>query len=145
MGVSRWLFVDGPVEENIMNTVEKSFGVSFLSDYKECVIKFNGGYPEPNKFDFDNGIQGVFNDLISFTNEDLNIQMFYNFNLDTFTRGIVPFARDPFGNLLCFDYRESKKEPQIIFYNHEESDFVLICNSFTELLGRMYSIEDEEG
>ncbi|WGV58804.1 SMI1/KNR4 family protein [Brevibacillus brevis] len=147
MGLIRWMFVEKPVDEITVATVEKKFGVRFPSDYRECVQKYNGGYPKPQKFDFDNGTQGVFNDLISFTDEVLNIQMFFDFKDDPCTMRIVPFGRDPFGNLLCFDFRNSLDKPQIVFYDHEEKieDAITpICTSFTELLERMYSLEENK-
>ncbi|MNC74206.1 SMI1 / KNR4 family protein [compost metagenome] len=92
----------------------------------------------------DNGEQGILNDLLSFTDSDLNIMMFYNFAEESSIDGLVPFARDPFGNLLCFDYRLNKTSPQVIFFDHEEAGeeaVIPVCSTFTELLDGLYSIE----
>lgn len=130
----KWLYTEQQVERDIIQNVEQKFGVKFPSEYIDCVMNFNGGYPEPNMFNCDNGIQGVFNDLISFTNEDLNISMFYDFLDEPLTKGIVPFGRDPFGNLLGFDYRGLQSNPTIVFFDQEESEIYPVCNTFGELL-----------
>lgn len=82
-------------------------------------MNFNGGYPEPNLFEYDNEAQGIFNDLISFTNPDLNMSMIYEYSKEELPERIVPFGRDPFGNFLCFDYRSMQENPTIVFYDHE--------------------------
>lgn len=90
------------------------------------------------------GEQGVLINLLSFTNDNLNITMFYDFEEETSIAGLVPIARDPFGNLLCFDYRLKVQSPEIIFYDHEEigEDAIIpVCSTFTELLNGLYSAE----
>lgn len=123
MGVEKWLFSGEPLNEDKIIEVEKLFGFQFPSDYKQCIIKNNGGYPEPNIFDSDDGrLEAVFNNLISFTDTNINIKMFHEFSSEK----LIPFARDPFGNLLCFDYSKNVNSPHIIFYNTEESEIALI-------------------
>ncbi|CQR55772.1 SMI1/KNR4 family protein [Paenibacillus riograndensis] len=144
MGVKSWLFYEELLDDTIITSVENNFGIVFPSDYKKCVEMYNGGYPNPNCFDMDNGEQGILNDLLSFIDSDLNIMMFYNFAEESSIDGLVPFARDPFGNLLCFDYRLNKTSPQVIFFDHEEAGeeaVIPVCSTFTELLDGLYSIK----
>lgn len=136
----KWLFSEEIVDEQIINKVEKSFGVNFPNDYKECVKKYNGGYPEPNTFEFVTGGEGVINDLLSFTSEEMNIGMFYD-PIQPEIEGIIPFAKDPFGNLICFDYRADKLSPTIVFWDHEEEGeaaIEIICHTFSELLDGLH-------
>ncbi|MGN0974171.1 MAG: SMI1/KNR4 family protein [Bacilli bacterium] len=139
MGLKKWFFLGKPLGENKIIEVERLFGFKLPDDYKNCVMENNGGFPEPNTFDCDDGrIEAVFNDLISFTDEDLNIKMFSEFSL----KKLIPFGRDPFGNLLCFDYNENIDSPKVVFYNCEETGSTLItpvCQTFTDLLDRLYS------
>ncbi|MBP3041174.1 SMI1/KNR4 family protein [Bacillaceae bacterium Marseille-Q3522] len=141
MGLKKWLFSGEHLDEKKITEVEKSFGFKFPADYKQCIMKNNGGFPEPNIFDCDDGrTEAVFNNLISFTDENLNIKMFYEFSLQK----LIPFARDPFGNLLCFDYRDNDESPKIVFYNCEENGITLVtpvCESFTVLLDRLYPLK----
>jgi hypothetical protein len=139
VAVEKWLFKDPPVEEEKITEIEKLYGVILPYDYKECIKENNGGFPEPNIFDCDDeSIEKVFNNLISFTDENVNIRMFQEFSSGS---SLFPFAKDPFGNLICFDYRESNESPKVVFLNFEESgetSITLICDSFTMLLDRLY-------
>ncbi|OMF84180.1 SMI1/KNR4 family protein [Paenibacillus sp. FSL R7-0337] len=144
MGVNKWINGEELHDETLIKLVENNFGVKFPEDYKRCIQLYNGGYPEPNCFDMNDGEQGVLINLLSFTNDNLNITMFYDFEEETSIAGLVPIARDPFGNLLCFDYRLKVQSPEIIFYDHEEigEDAIIpVCSTFTELLNGLYSAE----
>ncbi|MGE7902932.1 SMI1/KNR4 family protein [Peribacillus sp. NPDC094092] len=143
MGLKKWLFVEEEKpDEGVIASIERLFEIEYPDDYKMCVMKYNGGFPEPNIFNFGEGQQGVFNDLISFTDNDINIGMFYEQFSSPALKGIVPFARDPFGNYLCFDYRNNYSSPKIIFFNHEEEALSQVCDTFSDLLEQMYSLED---
>lgn len=58
--------------------------------------------------------------------------------------GIVPFACDPFGNEICFDYHLNIENPYVVFWDHEiayedpNKALSHICNSFTELVNKLY-------
>ncbi|MBA4538836.1 SMI1/KNR4 family protein [Bacillus aquiflavi] len=140
MGLKKWLFSDESLDEKKIIEVERLFGFKLPDDYKKCIMENNGGFPEPNIFNCDDGrIEAVFNNLISFTDENLNIKMFYEFS----SQKLIPFARDPFGNLLCFDYSKNNESPKIVFYNYEETgsaSITPVCKSFTALLDRLYSL-----
>lgn len=139
MGLIKWIFTEKSLDEMKIGEVENSFGFNLPDDYKQCIIENNGGFPEPNNFDCEDGrIEAVFNNLISFTNKDLNIKMFYEFS----SQKLIPFAKDPFGNLLCFDYRYNENSPKIVFYDFEETTITPVCDSFTDLLERLYALEN---
>lgn len=139
MGLISWMFTEEPLAKIKIIEVEKIFGFKLPDDYVQCVMKNNGGFPEPNSFDCDDGsIEMVFNNLISFTNEDLNIGMFTEF----VSQKLIPFARDPFGGLLCFDYCDKEELPKVIFYDCEEMKKTSVCDSFSDLLERLYALEN---
>ncbi|WHX47199.1 SMI1/KNR4 family protein [Paenibacillus woosongensis] len=139
-----WLESDGPASEEQIQKVEKYLGVEFPKDYKECVTQFNGGYPEPDLFDINEEKDAIFSCLLSHTNDEASILEVYDLSSNVLPAEIIPFARDPFGNLICFDYR-GKRIPTIIFFDHEEvgdKAIYQICSTFSELLERLYSIDD---
>ncbi|MFD2214907.1 SMI1/KNR4 family protein [Metabacillus endolithicus] len=139
MGLTKWKYTEEPIGEKKLVEVEEKFGFTFPADFKQCVIYNNGGFPDPNVFDCDDGrIEVVFNNLISFTNKDINIQMFYEFS----AQKLIPFARDPYGNLLCFDYRYNEDSPKVVFFisEDEETSITPVCDTFTDLINRLYSI-----
>ncbi|HAE43690.1 MAG TPA: SMI1/KNR4 family protein, partial [Clostridiales bacterium] len=61
---------------------------------------------------------------------------------------IYPFPEDPFGNLICFDYRNGmNKSLKVVFWDHEiahdssEEAIRYICVNFTILLHKLYTPE----
>ena len=143
----RWICENEKVEiETIMN-LEATLGVKFPRDYVEVVMQNDGAYPKPNRFDL-NGNEEVFNNLLSFSKDDsCYIVDTYNYAKDRLIDKIVPFAEDPFGNLICFDFRNIS-QPCIVFWEHEKafsdknSAIVYLCDSFTELLQMLHQTEE---
>lgn len=139
-----WIESDGSISDEIIQHVERYFGIEFPLDYKECVKLHNGGYPEPDIFNIDEDHDAIFSNLLSFTSKDANIVEVYDISSESLPKGIFPFAKDPFGNLICFDYRDDIKSPSIVFFDHElveEQGVFLICSTFTELLNSLYSTD----
>ena len=143
----RWICENESVETTTISKVEDIFGIEFPRDYVECIIKNNGGYPKPNRFNL-NGNEEVFNNFLSFDEEDSsNIINAYNDVKDRLIEKVIPFAEDPFGNLLCFDYRNNE-QPTIVFWEHEkafnnkENAISFICNTFSQLLNMLHESKE---
>ncbi|WHX50171.1 SMI1/KNR4 family protein [Paenibacillus woosongensis] len=86
-------------------------------------------------------MEGIFESLLSFTSEYSNIEVVHE--LTSLPENIIPFARDPFGGLICFDYRPSNDVPVIVFFDEEleNNNITFICESFSELINRLLIIE----
>ena len=134
---------------NLLN-VEKGLGIKFPEDFVKCAIKNHGGYPDLDTFDFENHEGAVFNRLLSFNEQKktfiLNV---FQAIKDRLLDGIYPFASDPFGNYLCFDYRKGKdKSPIVVYWDHEEAfenpdtAIHVVCDTFSELLSKLYKSEE---
>jgi cell wall assembly regulator SMI1 len=135
-----WERVVGSVDEKTIAKVEEKFSIRFPQEYKECVMKYNGGHPVPNVFYFTDEGEGCFDHLLSFTS-DPNIEDVYDIISDYVPEGIIPFATDPFGNDICFDYRKNKQRPNIVFRNQDEigdEAIEFICETFTEFLENLH-------
>lgn len=143
-----WRFADAEVDENAIADVEKELGIKFPQDYIDCAKKNHGGNPNPNLFVVTERGEAVFNVLLSYapTSVDYIVKV-YGWIKDRLVDGVYPFADDPFGNHICFDYRTSN-EPTIVFWDHElvfeepEKGLFPICNSFSELLAGLYPDND---
>ncbi|MBW9154791.1 SMI1/KNR4 family protein [Clostridium estertheticum] len=142
-----WICENDSVEIIAISKGGDMFGIEFPRDYVECIMKNDGGYPRPNRFNL-NGNEEVFNNLLSFDEEDSsNIMEAYNDVKDRLIRKVIPFAEDPFGNLICFDYRDSE-QPIIVFWEHEkafndkESAMSYLCDSFTDLLSMLHESQE---
>jgi hypothetical protein len=142
----RWISEEGLKEISTITKVETIFEIKFPKDYIECVMKNDGGYPMPNRFTL-NEHEEVFNKLLSLQEVSYNIIDTYNNVKDRLINGVIPFAEDPFGNLLCFDYRKSK-QPNIVFWDHEKafinrnSALCYLCDSFSDLLLLLHDAQD---
>jgi cell wall assembly regulator SMI1 len=146
MGEIKWERIVGGVDETIINLIEEKFSIRFPKEYKECVMKYNGGHPIPNIFYFTDEGEGIFDHLLSFTSEP-SIEEVYDIISDYIPEGIIPFATDPFGNDICFDYRKNKQIPNIVFRNQDEvgeEAIEFICETFMELLEKLHDSNEKQ-
>ena len=61
-----------------------------------------------------------------------------------FPKDLIPFADDGGGDLTCFDYRNCKENPPIVFWvcgEPEGEDTHFVANSFDEFLGMLHEPE----
>jgi hypothetical protein len=137
----QWLYGKN-IDLNEIAEVENKLNIIFPEDYKKCIIQNDGGYPALDTF-IVNGNEETFNNLLSISNV---IEVYENIK-DRLIDYIYPFAEDPFGNFLCFDYRESNLV-KIVFWEHEiafidkNKAIYYVCNTFSELLISLYEFEE---
>lgn len=135
----KWLnYKDSSID--IIESVEHRLQIALPEDYKQFVLKYDGGYPNPNHFKVDGKVE-IFNNLISLDeNEYDNIYEILEDLQERFGDQLIPFAEDGFGNFLCFDYSADKN---IVFWNHEKNcdDFnesTFVCSSFSSLIENLF-------
>jgi hypothetical protein len=125
-----WQDVDKIADKASIGTVERMLDVVFPHLYLETIKKFNAGSPVNNVFDTEKTSERVFSNLLSFNlDKDTSILTIWEDNKERMPNGIIPFATDPGGNYICFDYR-STTEPSVVFWNHEEN---FVINAEDEL------------
>lgn len=141
-----WLFSHEPVSEHEIASIESLLNIKFPRDYIECAKNNHGGNPSLQIYDFDGHQESVFNSLLSLNPGESNyILDVYNNVKDRLVNDIYPFADDPFGNLICFDYRNNDGISTVVFWDHElshenfEKAIIPICKTFTELLCRLHA------
>ena len=85
--------------------VEIKLNVKFPQDYVDVVSQNDGGYPSPNRLKV-NGNEEIINNLLSMKSDNSSyiIDVFENVS-DRLIEDVIPIAEDPFGNLICFDFR----------------------------------------
>lgn len=135
----KWLNYKGS-SIDIIESVEHRLQITLPEDYKQFVLKYDGGYPNPNHFKVDGKVE-IFNNLISLDeNEYNNIYEILEDLQDRIGDQLIPFAEDGFGNLLCFDYLANKN---IVFWDHEKNygdfkELPLVCFSFSSLIENLF-------
>jgi len=140
----RWICENENVTDESVSSVEKKFGVKFPVDYIDIIRNNDGGYPVPNRFNLQ-GNEEVLNNLLSFHEEDCCyiVNTYCDIN-ERLVDKIIPFAEDPFGNMICFDYRNDDTNPIVVFWDNEKSytdkegAIYHICDSFSELIQSLH-------
>ncbi|MGI8277119.1 SMI1/KNR4 family protein [Bacillus mycoides] len=116
-----WPVPDEPVSAEYIYEVGKQMDFIFPSDYVECAITNNGSAVLPYKFEVD-GVTRVFGTLLSYdTDSSEYIVKVYRTYATTIPKELVPFTFDPAGNLICFDYKNAKNNPVVVFWEHENA------------------------
>ena len=60
--------------------------------------------------------------IVSYDKESSeNIYKVYRNYASSLPKGLVPFAVDPAGNLICFDYKNHEYNPIVVFWEHENA------------------------
>lgn len=94
-------------------------GVHFPQDYIECVLENNGASAEPEAFDVDEVVRW-FGSLLFYDEKRIeNILKVYENYKGKIPNQVIPFAIDPSGNLICFDYKNHEENPIVIYGEHE--------------------------
>lgn len=141
-----WISAQKLINKVNVAEIEELLGIKLPEDFVTCALKNNGGYPVPNMFYSKNGKEEIFNNLLSFDSSNpVYMLNTYNSVKDRLIERIYPFAEDPGGNLICFDYRESNLlNPKVVLWDHEvahkfpEKAISYVCNTFTELLNSLH-------
>jgi hypothetical protein len=135
MGVS-WQFVHKLKKPSLVEEFEAENHISLPADLKECIKSNNAGYPEKSVFDTEQTHERVFNALISYNkNDPCNIYEAFPF-FQKMGAGLIPFADDPFGNILCI------QGTKVVLYLHETGDLENVANSFSEFLENLRPLDE---
>jgi len=93
---------------------EKKINNVLPVSYKNLIRVHDGGSPKPNIFDADKSKGRIFDKLLTYnTSVKLNIFSIYEYFNKEVDKTLVPFAKDPDDNLLCF-YFIKKNNPVIV-------------------------------
>lgn len=138
--------------QTFLSAVEEMWGFNLPKDYREFLLKTNGGQPEKPLFSFYDksdgsciskflGIKKSFNDNILLKQKDAGLRFPNNF---------IPIGSDVYGNLILLSVKNADRG-KIYFWDHEMeadngeipdySNLTLIANSFEEFIA---SLRDEE-
>lgn len=143
-----WEESESPVGRDAIEKLETELGVKFPEDYVLVALKSHGEYPNLDTYDFEGRNEAAFDRLLSLDPEEEDyIKTVIDDIQDRLVPKIIPFAADPFGNYICFDYRKNNN-PTVVFWDHEkayenpDSGLLPICNTFSELEDKLYELED---
>lgn len=141
----------GGVSEQDLINLEAQLGVKLPNSYRDFLKKHNGGYPQPDGFDFANGEDGSsvdkFLEISSSKNE--SVSEYYNNYKDRIPKDYFPIAKDPGGNLILIGVKNSNAD--IYFWDHENEaeggdvpgmdNMHLIASSLDDFINDLCEIE----
>ncbi|MDQ0860819.1 SMI1/KNR4 family protein [Bacillus sp. V2I10] len=138
--------------EQEITSVEEILSIKFPIDYRDFIKDHNGCSPLDKDVVIINSFRETLNYLLSFGDDNRPIDMLRTYEniKDRLIDNVIPFANDPGGNMFCFDFRELKHEPPIVFWDHEEAyedpngAVTYVCSGFTELINSLQSFEEED-
>jgi hypothetical protein len=118
-----------------ITSVEKKIEYSFPEEFRDVVLKHNGGRPRPGVVRLAEGSEHLVNRLFSFNSQDKSNILKMNENSSDFLReNYVIFADDGFGNYYAFFRRNAK----ISFYDAETDTAELVADTFADFLKALH-------
>lgn len=134
-----WRFVKGKVGYEDIMRLEGLFQVKFPELYTAMVLACHGGRPQPNRFDTEHAKGYVFKSLLPITNRYAsNMMDVHAWIGDRLPAGCIPFASDPSGNYICFDFMASSREPLVVLWNHETGKCEGTAKSIEQFMLHLY-------
>jgi cell wall assembly regulator SMI1 len=127
---------EAPVSEAEVAQVESELGVRLPDQYREFLLKYNGGSPQPPAFRYGTGpytdsLVQIFNCIRPGDYTDLRkqAQVFKGRVPDD----MLPIAADPFGNIIAIGVK-GDATGKVFFWDHETSDVHLVALTFEMFL-----------
>lgn len=140
---------NNPVDKHAISLVEDQVGYEFPEDYREFLLKYNGGLADEGVFDIPGrGQSSVI--FFGINTKKSHSDLVLNFNDYRFRlpEKSIPIGFDPGGNLICLVLIDG--EWKVYFWDHEkENDPPAVCNmvllneSFSEFIHSLKSEDNE--
>ena len=140
----RWYSAGKEIDnQNVMATFERISHLQLPDAYKEMVRFRDGGTMDGYLFsyEYDGNIDATSPSLfLCWQRETLESEYIWDEIADPpefFPKGLIPFAVDGGGNYTCFDYRNCRQDPHIVFWHHgfeEGKDVFYLADSFEEFI-----------
>ncbi|TSJ88010.1 SMI1/KNR4 family protein [Gilliamella apicola] len=149
------IYSKNPATLEDISNFEKIIKGSLPNDYKDFLMKYNGGQPQPNSFRFfsDRNDESMADYFLSLGREKYsNLLSYYDLYKDRIPSEFIPIAHDPEGNLIIMELKPNSN--RIYFWDHElEADedetpnmdnVYYINQSFTKFINDLYPLKEDE-
>ncbi len=146
--------VGAPIDETTVRQFEQTVGADIPTDYRDFLLKNNGGKPTPNVFDIpQENNASVLREFFGLNGAKTSkFQAKLETYKDRYPADMLPIGSDPSGNLVLLSVTGTEKG-KVYFWDHElEADderqpyyenIYLISNSFAEFLEGLHEDPDE--
>lgn len=124
-----------PATDEQVRAAERALRVRFPADFLAVAQPHPGAAPVPATFDLPDGSSSAVAHLLHFADEPF----FTNIVARRFPvegvipKGVIPFAEDVGGDLICFDHRTDYDAPPIAFWS-VDTGRIRLAGTFTEFV-----------
>lgn len=133
--ITEWKYVKPLTSEEKIKEFEDTVKFNLPEDFKKCVVQNNGGRPNLRTFDTDKEKERSFKSIFSFNTEDREtVWKTLDACEEELSDKYVAFGIDNFGNLICFD----RKNSNVIFLDVETLNTEYIAPTFSDFLDKLY-------
>lgn len=122
-----------PTREDDVRNLEQDLSVELPSDYRRFAITQGGAHPEPDTITLSGGREVVLERLLRVDPKSEESVTRVAQLLGLRLANLLPFGRDPFGNLFCFE-RKGGSLAGIVFWDHESGTTTPIAPTFTRMV-----------
>lgn len=133
-----WILTPAPeVDDETLAAVQAELGVRLPDDYLAVVRHNQGRTPEPSVVPLPDGTETILDHLLIFeSSPKANNIVAKKKVLEYLPQPLVPFASDPGGSLLCFDFGADASAPPVVFWSLEDPQAppARVADSFAELI-----------
>ncbi|MBC1605542.1 SMI1/KNR4 family protein [Paenilisteria rocourtiae] len=134
------------LEQQHIELVEKTFGVSLPTSYIQALQNQNGGYLKTNavrvEFEVEDGEKHILLDsLYGIGAEDGIIETEYYREEWEITKDNIVIIGGDGHSFVAFDYEGTTTSPKIVYIDTDCDESHTICDSFEALLDLMYELE----
>jgi hypothetical protein len=131
---------------------ESKIGYKLPVQYSKFLEKYNGGYPEPDGFLFEDKSDGSSIDrflILGSDEKNNNLERYFEQYRSRIPEGLLPIARDPGGNLILIGLI-AEAEGGIYFWDHETeadetkpdmSNVFFIAKDLNQFFSKLYEID----
>ncbi|MGL4426213.1 MAG: SMI1/KNR4 family protein [Alphaproteobacteria bacterium] len=144
----------GPLENDVLNTVEQFWGFKIPQNYRNFILVYNGGVPEKTFFLFKGRENGsILTHFFGFTSKGDNILIVAKDMGKRYMNSMLPIADDACGNRILLSVKGPDRG-KIYFWDHEMeadtdngetpdySNLTLVADSFDEFIQNLKSEDD---
>ncbi len=132
------------LEIESIKELEEKYNIILPIQYKNFLLKYNGGYPEFSLFKIsEKQREDIVNVFYGVNNEYDNIAQYLDYLEDIIPKEFIPIADDPSGNQICLGI-SGIYVGKIYFlihdmYSDEKMDsLIFLANSFDEFFHNLY-------
>ncbi len=155
MNFNKFSETSNPVTLHDIQSVEKEIGLVFPKEMIDHYLRFNGGFAERNRWEYEEGEFHCVHGFIPIKHPSgsrKTIEEVYKkmISKNLLPKTFIPFARDPGGNFFCTDengkvyyYVMDVWDDELSIEQNQKTATELICNSFAEFIDGLVSQDDD--